>query len=166
VTVLTLVAAGRLRDQLDETRKAQRDGQHRLYEAKLEEAKAKRLSRQAGQRFDSLAALREAAQLARELDLGAKALRDLRDEAIACCGLTDVRLVQPEWPGFPPGSSGSPGFDPGLERYARSDGRGTISVRRVADDRELARLRNPGPGRAAAGLVFRLVFSPDGSLLA
>jgi serine/threonine protein kinase/WD40 repeat protein len=162
VTVLTLLAAGRLREQLGETRKAQREGQRRLYEAKLAEARAKRWSRQAGQRFESLAALGEAAQLAGELGLGAKALRELRDEAIACFALTDVRLVQPEWPGFPPDSTGCPGFDAGLELYARSDSDGTISVRRVADDQELARLGSPGPGCGARGAVF----SPDGRLLA
>jgi serine/threonine protein kinase/WD40 repeat protein len=159
VTLVALGAAGRLRDQLDETRKA-------LYQSKLAAARATRLSRQPGQRLDSLVALREAVQLARDLKLGEDALRALRDEAIACFALADVRLVQPEWPGFPPGSSGSPGFDADLERYARSDGKGAISVRRVADDHELVRLRNPASPRPAAGLAFSLEFSPDGSLLA
>jgi serine/threonine protein kinase/WD40 repeat protein len=162
------LASTRLRAEEKERRRAleaERLGKHRLYQSKIAEARATRLSRQPGQRFDSLAALREAAQLARELGLGAKAVRDLRDEAIACFALADVRLVQPEWPGFPAGSSGSPAFDPDLERYARSDGKGTISVRRVADDHELARLHNPDQ-RPAAGLAFRLMFSPDGSLLA
>jgi hypothetical protein len=162
VTLLTLLAAGRLREQLDETRKTQREGQHRLYEAKLEEARAKRWSRQAGQRLKSLAALREAAQLAGELELGAKALRDLRDEAIACFALTDVQLVQPVWPGFPLGSTDGLGSDADLGRYARSDSDGTISVRSIADDQELARLRSPGPGCGTS----RIVFTPDGSMLA
>jgi serine/threonine protein kinase len=159
------LATTRLRAEEKERRRAleaERVGKHRLYEAKLEEAKAQRWSRQVGQRLKSLAALREAAQLAGELDLGEKALRDLRDEAIACFALTDVRLVQPAWPGFPLGSTGEPGFDADLGRYARSDSDGTISVRRIADDQELARLSSPGPGCGARGIVF----SPDGSLLA
>jgi serine/threonine protein kinase/WD40 repeat protein len=156
------LANTRLRAEEKERRRAlaaERVGKHRLYEAKLEQARAKRLSRQAGQRFDSLAALREAAQIASELELGAEALRDLRNEAIACFALADVRLVQPEWPGYPLGSRGTPGFDADLGRYARSDSEGTISVRRVADDQELARLPSPGSARGA-------VFSPDGHLLA
>src|SRR5262249_53677143 len=41
-------------------------------------------------------------------------------------------------------------------------GNGAISVRRIADDQELARLSSPGPGCGARWIVF----SPDGSLLA
>ena len=86
----------------------------------------------------------------------------MRDEAIACFALADARLIQPEWPGYPPGFSGTPAFDADLERYARSDEKGTISVRRVADDQELARLPGRGPGGGAAELAF----SPGGGLLA
>jgi serine/threonine protein kinase/WD40 repeat protein len=161
LAVWAISAEGLANTRLRRALEAELAGKHRLYEAKLEEAKAKRLSRQPGQRFDSLAALREAAQLAGELGLGEEAKRKLRDEAIACFDLTDVQLVQKEWPGFPPESSGSPGFDADLGRYARSDAEGTISVRRVADDQELARLRSPGAGGARGA-----VFSPDGRLLA
>jgi serine/threonine protein kinase/WD40 repeat protein len=157
------LAAKRLQTETEARRTAdvERDSaKRRLFDARLAQARAGRLSRQPGQRFDSLAALREAAQLARELDLGAEALRELRDEAIACFALADMRLVQPEWTGLPRGSSEYPGFDADLERYARSDEKGTISVRRVADDQELARL--PGPGDGAG----QLAFGTEGRLLA
>src|SRR5262249_8914340 len=50
-------------------------------------------------------------------------------------------------------------FDAGLECYAFSDRKGNISVRRIADDQELARL----PGE---GLVARCIrFSPKGDRL-
>ncbi|HEV3255950.1 MAG TPA: serine/threonine-protein kinase, partial [Gemmataceae bacterium] len=141
---------------------AERNAQRRLFDAKLAQAQASRGSRQVGQRFESLNTLREAAELARDLDLGEEAKRALRDEAIACFALADVRLVQPEWQGYPLGSTAGLGFDADLEKYARSDGNGVISVRSVADDQELARL--PGPDRYAGAAV--IAFSPDGSLLA
>jgi serine/threonine protein kinase/WD40 repeat protein/Tfp pilus assembly protein PilF len=148
--------------QLGETQKAEKDGRYRLYQARLAEAQARRGSGRIGQRFAAWEALREAVEIARELGLDEAQLLELRSEAIACLALADMRLVQPEWPGFPPGSSGTLAFDANLERYARSDWNGTISVRRVADDGALARLPGPGPG----GGGDKMVFSPDGSLLA
>src|SRR5262249_34827740 len=77
-----------------------------------------------------------------------------------CLALADVQLIGEEWPGYPPGSEGPVTFAADLERYARGDSQGTLSVRRVAGDQELARL--PGPGKNAGNLWF----SPDGVLLA
>jgi WD40 repeat protein len=51
-------------------------------------------------------------------------------------------------------------FDARLERYARSDERGNLSVRSVADDQELALLQGPGH------YAYFLHFSPDGRFLA
>ena len=50
-------------------------------------------------------------------------------------------------------------FDPAFARYARTDDKGNISVRRVDDDRELAML--PGPGHHA----YDFDFSDDGRFL-
>ena len=44
-----------------------------------------------GQRFDSLDALAQAAAIARELKLPATRLDPLRDEAIACMALPDLK---------------------------------------------------------------------------
>src|SRR5262245_43211875 len=114
----------------------------RLYEAKVAETRASRWGRQVGQRFASLQALTEATQLARELKLGEDDRMDLRNEAIASLALSDIRLLK-EWDGWPKGSQGLE-FDGDLERYAYSDARGNISVRSVADDRELARFARGG----------------------
>src|SRR5262249_40180336 len=69
----------------------------------------------------------------------------LHNEPIALMALTDLRPAR-RWPGMPR-EAGNPAleFDPRLERYARSDGRGVLSVRRVDHDRELARLPAPAP---------------------
>jgi serine/threonine protein kinase/WD40 repeat protein len=135
--------------------------EHRLFEARLAQARASRWSRQVGQRFESWKAVAEAATLARELKLQSERLMELRDEAVACLALADVRTVGKEWEGLPPGSSGHVTFDADLEHYARSDLKGNISIRGVSDDRELAVL--PSGGASGAGAM---TFSPDGRWIA
>src|SRR5262249_55872513 len=129
---------------------AEREKTEKLRESYLAQAQAGRVSGRFGRRFDSLDALREAAWI--------RPTPQLRSEAFACLALPDLRPT-PNWAGYPAGSSGL-AFDADLERYARSDRRGAISLRRTADDRELARL--PGPGKPA----WFLRFSPDGRYLA
>jgi WD40 repeat protein len=84
----------------------------------------------------------------------------VRDEAIACLALADLRIAR-DWEGYPRLNSAI-AFDAGLERYARGDDEGFISVRRVADDRELVRLRPVGAGASSPWAAF----SPDGRFLA
>jgi WD40 repeat protein/tetratricopeptide (TPR) repeat protein/tRNA A-37 threonylcarbamoyl transferase component Bud32 len=131
-------------------------GRERLFEALTERAKAGRFSRRVGQRFGSLDAITEAVRLGRELDLPTERFDELRNLAVACLALPDIRLVK-EWDGWPEGSYGL-ACDDDVRLYARGDGQGRVSVRRVADDGEVALL--PGDG----GRV-RLVFSPDGRVL-
>jgi serine/threonine protein kinase/WD40 repeat protein/Tfp pilus assembly protein PilF len=165
VTLITLVAAGRLREQLDETKKAQREGQYRLYHAKLAEAKASRWSGRAGRKFDGLAALAEAARLAHDLDLGPDEMVNLRNEAIACMALVDLRLDH-KWPGYPPGSTlTGTAFDAQMERYARVEDNGHITVRRLVDNQEMLLIKDTG-APASPHSRMRLVFSPDGQFLA
>ncbi|HZU35957.1 MAG TPA: protein kinase, partial [Gemmataceae bacterium] len=141
--VRAIVAEGaeqELRDERDRTAVA----------SFLAEARAHRLSGQVGQRFQSLSALAQAAKLQPSLEL--------RNEAVACLALPDLRLAR-SWEGNPPGTMAVV-FDADLEHYARSNARGDLSVRRVSDDTELARL--PGPGTHA----YYLKYSPDGRYLA
>jgi eukaryotic-like serine/threonine-protein kinase len=120
-----------------------------LWSAYLAQAHAGRSGHQGGRRFKSLEVLAEAAKI--------RVTSELRNEAIACLALADLRPVRPlattahEDDGF--------AVDPALERYALGDGDGGVRVRRVADGRELVRLpRAAGPNR-------RLEFSPDGRYL-
>ena len=168
VSVIASVAAFWLRQQLEATRQAQREGQHRLYQAKLAQAQASRWSGRAGRNFDGLNALAEAARLARDLDKGPEAIRALRHEAIACMILPDLRLDR-QWEGSPPQSDHLVGmaFDAGLERYARVEADGTVTVRRRADNAILVHITELGaPARHGVGWRVRLRFSPDGRLLA
>jgi WD40 repeat protein/Flp pilus assembly protein TadD len=175
VSVVATVAAFWLRDernatrnQLAETRKAQQEGQHRLYQAKLAQAQASRWSGRAGRNFDGLNALAEAARLARDLDKGPEAILTLRNEAIACMILPDLRLDR-QWEGSPP-QSGAPigiGFDAGLERYARVEADGTVTVRSLADNAILVHITDLGvPAQREVDWRVPLRFSPDGRFLA
>jgi serine/threonine protein kinase/WD40 repeat protein len=143
-------------ERLKAETEAQERATHRLYEARVAQAKAGSLSRRVGQRFDSLQALAEAVKIARELKLPEEILR-LRNAAIACLTLPDMRLAR-QWPDWPAGSIHGD-FDGDLESFARVDRQGAISIRRVADGSEIASL--PGDGTETWPLLSR-----DGRFLA
>jgi WD40 repeat protein/tetratricopeptide (TPR) repeat protein len=128
---------------------AELDQKRQIYQGHVTEARYRRFSRREGQRFASLEAIRKALRLLPELGMDEQeqqAQRELlRDLAISCLTLTDVRLVK-EWEGWPEGSF-SLDLDDSGELYARSDRQGNVSVRRVADDHEALRL--PGDGKPA-----------------
>ncbi|MDB5358233.1 MAG: pknB [Phycisphaerales bacterium] len=154
------IAQDATRAQLGLTKKAQAEALLQLFEARLAQVRAGHLSRRVGQRLASLEALAEANRIARDLKLPEERLLQLRNEAIACFALPDLRLGRP-WPGFPPGTVRLD-FDGALERYARVDRSGAISIRRVAGDVEIARL----PSRSEGGANVYTRFSDDGSYLA
>ncbi len=110
-----------------------------------------------GQRFESLDALARAAAIARELRLPADRLDPLRDEAIACLALPDMKPVG-RMIRRPPGALLA-AFDPAMTRYAlRFSER--VEVRRVSDDVEIARFEARGDRD-----IFFFSFSPDGRYL-
>ena len=131
---------------------------HSLYEAELAQVKAGSLSRRSGQRLDSFETLASAKALARELRLPpAENNLRLRNAAIACLALPDLRIAK-EWAGFPTGSV-TLDFDGTLERYARVNRQGVVSIRRVANDAEIYCLAGIGPGESGT------TFSADGQFL-
>ena len=135
-----------------------RQTQQELWTAQLARAEAARSTTQAGRRFDGLHALDAARELIPSLSPSESQTLDLRNQFIASLSVADLGKDR-EWDGYPPGSAGVC-FDHRLERYARSDSQGNISVRRVADDHELALL--PGEKHGA----WTLHFSRDGRYLA
>ncbi len=166
LAIVSTVAAWTYHDQRDQIGRnleriklAETSGRVRLLESLTAQARATRHSRQMGQRFGSLDALAQAVTIARELKLPAGRLDPLRDEAIACLALPDLkptgRVIH-----RPPGAFWH-AFDSTKTRYALRFEDGTVQVRRVADDEEVARFR----ARAGRDIfVFRL--SPDGRYLA
>src|SRR5262249_31221730 len=117
---------------------AEREKTEELYGALLARARANRLSRRPGQRFESLQTLKRAAELARALGLSADELHELRNAVIATLALPDLYLSGP-WNPWP-ADAFSFAFDEAHAIYARTDWQGNCSIRRVADDAEIHRL--------------------------
>jgi serine/threonine protein kinase len=155
----TKAAQAGLAAQLKRTQEAERNGRERLFESYLSQAQAKRVSRRMGQRFETLDALRQAADIGRELKLPPERFEPLRDEAIACLALPDLKPTgrvitrPPSVVGFT--------YDSTMSRYALRFRDGTISVRRFVDDQEIARFQGRGDRD-----IWVFGFSPDGRYLA
>ncbi len=145
------------KQERDRAFKAEEEGKSRLFHSLVAQARGKRLSRRVGQRFECLGALEEATQLARQLNLPEADFLELRNEVISCLALLDLRVAK-EWEGWPSGTV-NVDFDATLERYARSDRAGHVSVRRVADDTLICQLPDLPPG------VLGVRFSDDGQFL-
>jgi WD40 repeat protein len=160
--LLLLIAVGSslmtlsLNEALKVAEEEKRKADERSWEALVVQARASSRSRERGQRFEGLAAIRRALEL--PVPPG-HSLAELRNVAIACLVLPDVEIAH-EWEGFPTGSVGI-AFDAKFERYARLDKDGNVSVRRVADDAELQPPLKGGIPPAWNGLSF----SPDGRFL-
>ncbi len=111
-----------------------------------------------GHRFDSLDRLDRAAQVLGADPEGRERLPTIRNHIIAAMGLTDLRVRRQQ--DF--GNGREVNVDAALERYAVVEWSGETNVRRLDDDRVLARL--PGPNRTDYWHAFP-AFSPDGELL-
>jgi WD40 repeat protein len=128
--------------QRDRATTAEKEKTQKLWESYVEQAHASRLTRQVGQRFNSLDALRNAIDLGRSLTLGPEQLLRLRNEAIASMALVDLRFeraLESEIHSYDEVT-----FDERLRYFAYSDKGGNITIRRVADSAQTARLPVPG----------------------
>lgn len=83
---------------LTSAKNSKRELTMQLYNARVAEARAGRLSRRLGQRYATLEAIHDAAQLARELDLPESHRDELRNLAIAALVLPDLRTVDEPLP--------------------------------------------------------------------
>ena len=122
------------------------DATDELWHSYLAQARAARFSGLPGRRFDSLEVLAKAAAI--------RFAPELRDEAIACLALPDLKL-QRRW------DVKMAVFDRTLQRYAvAATNLGNISIRRVSDDKEMSLLPSP------PGTVLTIgSFSHDGKYL-
>jgi len=142
---------------------AKTDATRRLYRSLVEQARASRLSRRVGQRFTTLEVVAEAAKMAKDMNLPEKDWLELRNEAIACLALPDLRVAK-EWKGFGT-KDREVDFDGTLEHYACTNWRGDCSIRRSADGTEIVSL--PGiPLLGTDGSAARPIFSRDGGYVA
>ena len=128
---------------------AEADAMEKLRVAYLAQAQAEHWSQRAGRRFEGLELLRKAAAI--------RPSPELRNEAIACMALSDVRVIR-EWNAYPPnGTFGS--FDANYERYVFGDAQGIVHVARVADETEVEQFPGYQPP------FDSIEFSPDGRFL-
>lgn len=137
---------------LDRALRAEADATEKLWGSYLAQARAGRWSGRTGRRFDSLDAIAKAAAI--------RPSEELRDEAIACMALPDMRVAK-QWKikTRPPGGV-TVSFDSTLERYATYDETGEIQLHDASNHTELLRL--PGPGNT---VEWTLRFSADGRWL-
>jgi WD40 repeat protein len=147
--------AHQARQEAQRADRAEQQALERLGDSYLDQAKARRLSGLAGRRFDSLEALRKAAEIWPALG---RSRLELRNEAIACLGLADFQTAK-ECKAPPPDTC-LVAFEPSYEYFAYATTNGELSIRRVADGTEFRNF--PGAGVPANG---DLKFSPDGQLL-
>ncbi|MDR0902326.1 MAG: protein kinase [Opitutaceae bacterium] len=146
------IAAISIAAQRDRALHAEQSAQDRLHDSLLMQARLGRQTGQAGQRFDGLDVLRQAAAI--------RTTDDLRNEAAALLSLTDMRVARTfqvrETPNFPVA------FDPAHERYlvcVRKDN--ALSLRRLSDHAEIASF--PGTKKNILSLS---PFSADGRYVA
>jgi WD40 repeat protein len=140
-----------------EAKAAHRVAREHLYHSTRTEATASRLSGRPGQHFHTLEALAAAAELRRELALNESEVDRMRDEAVAASALPDLHPKRIWNLPAKPAKLSLIHFDVNLEQYMSWDG-SALSVRRVEDDVELARL-------PISGQCEKARFSPDGRLV-
>ena len=156
VAVVSSVSSLWLKKALGESERANADANARLWGSYLDQARASRMTRQPGQRLQSLRAIEKALRLPLPPD---RSLDELRTEAIAALCLPDIEVVK-EWDGIPEEATAF-AIDPAFERYAWGDKDGNVSVRRIEGDAELFKLSGTGRVWEYDGLKF----SPDGRFL-
>ncbi|MCR9199499.1 MAG: serine/threonine-protein kinase [Planctomycetaceae bacterium] len=157
----------RLADETSRARAAERDAQavslesrRTLFDSFLNQARASRWSGRRGQRFETLRAVRQAAELLPTLQLTGQDVRRqqalLRSEAIAALPLVDVER-QTVWPAD---SRARCTVSPDGRRVASCDSQGRVSVFDGRTGQPVCRLQGP----VVTG--WRTVFNQDATILA
>jgi WD40 repeat protein len=148
VATVSTTMAVRLKLAGERTEEQRQAAVDKLWDSLLQQGRANRWSGRPGQRFGSLDALAEAAAIRPSIEL--------RNEAIACMTLPDLRLGRTLDAYFP---ASTRMIDPAFKHYVTSDESGNLQLRRVSDDQDVLYL--PGPGVPARVTHF----SPDGKFL-
>jgi serine/threonine protein kinase/WD40 repeat protein len=157
--LLLLMAVGglvlnlHLQKALTNARNAEQAKTDKVWESLLERAAAKRTSGRVGQRFESLEAIREAAQI--------RISPEMRHEAAAALILPDVKWAD-EWEAVMD-DSGVIAFDADYQRCATMDRRGQLTISHRTDQGAEVVATIPAYGRPS---FYRLWMSPDGQYVA
>ncbi len=147
---VTGVSYARVRASRDRVVAAESVATEKLRESYLLQARAGRQTARPGQRIDGLAVLAAAGRI--------RPGPDLDDEVIACLAVPDVERVR-DWPCGP--GRRMLAFAPAMDRYARVEADGGVTVRRTTGDgRPVASF--PAPARTTC---TKLRFGPGGRFL-
>jgi eukaryotic-like serine/threonine-protein kinase len=146
----SLVSSSRIRLEARHARLAEQQSRSELWQSYLAQARAQRLSGQAGQRYASLDAIRRATAIRPSLEL--------RDEAIAALALPDAHLIR-TWRYTD--SRLTLNYSASLERFAVQTYDGQISVCLASNGQEIAKL--PAVGHTPHWIAG---FTPDENRLA
>ncbi len=162
--MLVMIAAGSLHYAQNEI-KERKESQKSLYFSKLDQARMRRLSQRPGQRFETIQAIKDAADLLPKLDFDSEqkreALFNLRSEFVAALSLTDLEQV---WSYKTQANWGTPSevvFDSSGERYAIGNVDGRIQVRNSDDHQVIVELPSPRTSENC----WAMKFSPDSRFL-
>lgn len=131
---------------------AQRTGKEKLLQAMIAEAQASSRKRLVGQRYQTLATIRQAVALAKELDEPAETYAKLRNIAASALALADVRELE----SVKLSSRQASYLDPTGQYHLIIEPNGTVRVVRLRDRVEVARLDSSSERYVA------VAFSPDG----
>jgi hypothetical protein len=142
---LAIKEARNAKQEAGRARFAEAEAKEQLRGSYLAQAQAGRWSHRAGRRFGGLDLLKKAAEIHPSLEL--------RNEAIACMVLPDLRVVK-EWESLADGGVIG-GFDGKYERYVFADPQGTVHLRRLEDEAELAQFPGYEPP------FWNVLLSPD-----
>ncbi len=163
IAVIASLSAIVLKEQRDEAHRHLIRAHTGEIRAHYNAAEGHRLSRRVGQRFEALDDI--ASAMALEPAVGgiqeSHRLR-LRNEAIAAMALPDFRVDREIDLAWAKTRGGGAVFDADLTRFAVTRDDGTVSVRTIADGRELSTL----PGMASDDRDRTSCFSADGRYLA
>jgi WD40 repeat protein len=135
--------------------RAEKAARQQLWDALVAQARGSRRTGQGGQRFDSLEAIARASAIRPFPKADEQARFELRNEAIACLALPDLRVVR-----VPFNTNRNVSVDGAFERYAVGDARGGVEVRRINDGQLLVKL--PPQSNAVQWVYY---FSPNGQFL-
>lgn len=143
-------AARLFQGQRNEARAARDEARLSLLQSKLNEAQSLVAVRAPGHRAAAFRLVREALDIAPAERLTEEQLVALRSIAASASLLVDVEQVRQWQPqsAIVDGWSQSFDFDSTLQRYAIRDRKGGVSLRTLADDREIARLPTEGSSQA------------------
>ena len=152
LTVAVVFLAARATRSQREARLAEAAGVERLWHSYLAQARALRVTAEAGRRAQALAVISNAAAIRPSLEL--------RSEAVATLALTDLENDGPIIP-LPNGGDMAV-IDPALERFAYADGRGVLALASMKDGAKLFSLAATNAGPGTRMVILSVAFSPDG----